>query len=102
MLHESKMGELKIAAIFGAMLFLLLGPCGVYLMSFHGVAGEVLAYLGMFVLLPAGALYRHYGLSSWVFWVFGMLGQYLWFMLWVALARWYHLRKLKTVRPTGQ
>jgi len=93
--------ELKIAALFGAMLFLLLGPCGVYLMSFRGegVAGEVLGYLGLFVLLPAGTLFRNYGVSSLLVLAFGLLAQYLWFMLWVAVARRYHLRKLRAAKP---
>jgi hypothetical protein len=88
--------ELKLVAMLSAMLFILLGPTGVYLMSFQGegLAGDVMGYAGKFILLPATILHRVLG-PTWVSVVLGLVAQFAWFMLWVAAGRRYYLRKQK-------
>jgi hypothetical protein len=89
--------ELKVVAILSAMSFILLGPTGVYLMSFQGegLAGDVMGYVGKFILLPATILHRVLG-PTWVSIALGLVAQFAWFTLWIAIARRYYLRKQKT------
>ena len=86
--------DLKLVAILTTMVFILLGPAAVYLMSFQGegLAGDVMGYVGKFILLPATLLHRALG-PTLVSVVLGLVAQFAWFLLWVAAARWYHLRK---------
>ncbi len=85
--------ELKKVAMWSAMVFLLGMPLGVYLMSFSGLVGDVLFYLGAFVLLPWALLYKPLGMSMGLFVVVCSPLLYLWFALWVALVRWKFMRK---------
>jgi len=93
--------ELKVVAIISAMLFILLGPTGVYLMSFQGegLAGDVMGYVGMAILLPATILHRMLG-STWVTVTLGLAAQFAWFLLWVAAGRRYYLHKQKAAGDT--
>ncbi len=85
--------ELKKVAMWSAMVFLLGMPLGVYLMSFSGLVGDALFYLGAFVLLPWALLYKPLGMSMGLFVVVCSPLLYLWFALWVALVRWKFMRK---------
>ncbi len=89
--------ELKIIAIWAAMVFVLGGPLGVYLMSFRGegLQGNVLFYVGAFTLLPGVLLYKPLGLPLPLFVLVISPVLYLWFALWVALLRWWQLRQGK-------
>jgi hypothetical protein len=90
--------EVKKVALWAAILLIPVAPCGVYLLSFRGegLLGDLLGYLGLFIVLPVGVLYREFGIPSWVYLPIGLFAQYLWQVLWVAAARWHYLRKLKT------
>lgn len=88
--------EVKLAALLSVMVFILLGPSAVYLMSFQGegLAGDILSLLGKFILLPMTVLHRALG-SSWFSVVAGLAAQFVWFMAWVGAGRWLYLRKGK-------
>ncbi len=87
--------ELKKVSIWSAMVFLPGMGLGVSLMSFsgEGLVGDVLFYLGAFVLLPWALLYKPLGMGMGLFVVVSSPLLYLWFALWVALVRWKFLRK---------
>lgn len=95
--------ELKIVALLSAMATLFAMPLGIYLMSFQGegMSGEVLGYVGVFVLAPYAALHAWVGRGAGIF-LLGMLLEFPWLMLWVALARWYYLRKSRAVPGKAQ
>lgn len=92
--------ELKLVAMWSAMVLLLGMPLGVYLMSFRGegLQGDVLFYVGAFVLLPGVLLYKPLGLGMPAFVLVCSPLFYLWFALWVGLARWRHLRQSRAER----
>lgn len=93
-------GELKLVALLTALVFILLGPTAVYLMSFQheGMSGDIAYYVGEFLLLPAAIVYRILG-PTLVSVLVGMVAQFFWFMAWVGAGRWYHLRKHKPAKP---
>jgi len=94
--------EIKLAAMFGAMMLLFLSPFGVYMLSFRseGLMGDVLGYLGMFMLLPYWLIKSYYGLPSWGYIVAAILGQYLWYMLWAAAISQYMKYKARAAKST--
>jgi hypothetical protein len=95
--------ELKLVVIFSAMAFLFVMPLGMYLMSFQGqgLSGEVLGYLGVFVLTPYAVLHTYAGHGASIL-LLGMLLEYPWIMLWVACMRWYYLRKSRVAQGRAQ
>ena len=95
--------ELKFVAIFSAMAFLFVMPLGMYLMSFQGegVSGDVLGYAGVFVLAPYAVLHTWVGRGASIF-LFGMLLEYPWIMLWLTAARWYYLRRSRAAQGQAQ
>ncbi len=88
--------EFKLVALLSVMVFILLGPTAVYLMSFQGegVAGDVMSAIGKFILLPPTVLHRVLG-STGLSIALGLIAQFAWFMLWVAAGRWLYLRRKK-------
>jgi hypothetical protein len=98
----SIMGELKLVTLLSVMVFILLGPTAVYLMSFQGegLAGDIMSDIGRFILLPPTLFHRALG-SSGVSIALGLIGQFLWFMAWVGGARWLYLRKRKAATPAA-
>ncbi len=94
--------EWKLIAMWSAMALLLCMPLGVYLMSFRGegLQGNILFYVGGFILLPGLLLYKPLGLPLPVFVLVIAPLMYLWFALWVGLARWVVLRRSKSA-PGG-
>jgi hypothetical protein len=94
-------GEVKLVAILTAIVFILLGPTAVYLMSFQheGMAGDISYYVGLFILLPASVVHRILG-ATLVSVLVGLLAQFFWFLAWVAAGRWYHVRKQKAAKTT--
>ncbi len=96
-------GELKLVAIVTAIVFILLGPTAVYLMSFQheGLAGDISYYVGLFILLPASVAHRILG-ATLVSVLVGLAAQFVWFLAWVAAGRWYHLRRQKAAKAAKQ
>lgn len=91
------MREFKLVALLSVMVFILLGPTAIYLMSFkgEGLAGDILSEIGRFILLPPNVLHRALG-SNGLSVLLGVVAQFIWFMLWVGAARWLYLRKKAT------
>ncbi len=92
--------EFKLVALLSVMVLILLGPSAVYLMSFQGegLAGDVMSEIGKFILLPPTLFHRLLG-STGLSIALGLVAQFFWFMLWVAAARWFYLRKKKAAPP---
>jgi hypothetical protein len=93
--------EIKQAALLGVMMLLFLSPCGVYMLSFRseGLLGQLLGYLGIFMLLPYWLIKTYYGLPSWAHIAGVILGQYLWYMLWAAAISQYMKYQARTTQP---
>ncbi len=92
--------EWKLIAIVSAMAFILGAPLGIYLMSFRseGLLGDILFYVGAVILLPGVLLYKPLGLSMAAFVLVCSPLLYLWFALWVWVARRVYLRRAKAPR----
>lgn len=92
--------ELTLIAVWSAMVLLLGLPVGVYLMSFRGegLLGNVGFYLGEFILLPGMLLRAPLGLTMAKAVLVCSPLLYLWFALWLGLARWIYLRRSKATR----
>lgn len=96
------MNEFKLVALLSVMMFILLGPTAVYLMSFQGegLAGDIMSEVGKFILLPPTLFHRLLG-STALSIIVGMIAQFFWFMLWVAGARRLYLRGQKRATPAA-
>lgn len=96
------MNEFKLVALLSVMMFILLGPTAVYLMSFQGegLAGDIMSEVGKFILLPPTLFHRLLGSNALSIAV-GLIAQFFWFMLWVAGARRFYLRGQKRATPAA-
>lgn len=96
------MSEFKLVALLSVMVFILLGPTGLYLMTFQGegLAGDLAAEVGRFILLPPTLFHRLLG-SNALSITLGIAGQFFWFAAWVGGARWLYLRRKKAATPAA-